>query len=80
MIKFAEELEIVLGINNPVPPSVYQIVHMCSVMKELNGKIGFKDPNLHKKSEEFRKVVYIRQGLLETTPSCEHRLNADPIL
>ena len=53
---------------------------MCSVMKELNGKIGFKDPNLHKKSKEFRKVVYIRQGLLETTPSCEHRLNADPIL
>lgn len=80
MIKFAEKLEIVLGVNNPVPPSVYQIVHMCSVMKELDGKIGFKEPNLHKKSEEFRKVVCIRQGLLETIPSCELRLNADSVL
>lgn len=80
MIKFAEELEIVLGVNNSVPSSVYQVVHMCSVIKELDGKIGFKEPNLHKKSEEFRKVVYIRQGLLETIPSYELRLNADSVL
>lgn len=59
-IKVAKELGIVLGTDK----YIYQIVHMSRCKR-----IGWKDHQLHKKSEGFRKkAVYIGQGLLETTP------------